>query len=214
MKRFAAVLLASLALAAHAGPPDAGMPKAPRKKSAAKRAPAAVTLTLESLDRYLQYRREADAATHSENQALLQRAHEGGTITYAQLQKMVQRDEALREKHGLSGSGFERLDQLVREVSEARFRPGSASAQAARESLEAQANGPSSTQRDMARRMLEQLNKDPDETAELKRVRELHGNAAVDLVLQREKELKELWDAKEAATARNQEVPAAPPRKP
>jgi hypothetical protein len=214
MKRFAAVLLASLALAAHASPPDAGTPKAPRKKSAAKRTPGPVTLTLETLDRYIQYRREADAATQSENEALIQKAEQGGTITYEQLRKMVQREEALREKHGLSGKGFETLDQLVRQVSDARFRTESATAKAARESLEAQASGPPGTQRDMARAMLAQLQKDPHAETDLQHERERYGHAAVELVLQREKQLKELWDAKEEAAAKTQALPPASPRKP
>lgn len=167
-----------------------------------KSAPAAtVSLTLETLDRYIQYRRESDAAEQADTAAMLQQAQQGSAITL-NLEKMSKRNEALRAKHGLPNEGFQYLDRLVRDISEARFKSESATARAALKQLEAQANGPASPERDMARAMMAFWKKDLQADPTLRKEREAYGDAAVDLVLQREKELKELWTAKDAAASR------------
>jgi hypothetical protein len=209
MKWIAAVVVGSLALSAHATPAEPGTPAAaPKKATPQARAPA---LTLETLDRYIQYRRESDAATQQASAGILQQAREGSTHLTFNLQKMKEQDDAIRAKHGLAGEDFRQLDQMVRDISEARFKAESATAKAALQRLEAQAAGPESPERDMARSLMAYWKKDMQVDPQLRKQREAYGSATVDLVLQREKELKELWVRKDAAAAEAFKSLGAPP---
>ena len=128
-------------------------------------------------------------------------AQDGLTVTF-NLQQMKQRDDAVRAKYGLAGEDFRQLDRMVRDISEARFKSESAATKAALQRLEAQAAGPESPERDMARALMAYWKKDMQVDPLLTKQREEYGSANVDLVLRREKELKQIWVRKDAATAR------------
>lgn len=202
MKWIAAVLLGSLTLSAHAAAPDAPTP-APKKTDRAA-APEASALTLEKLDRYIQYRREADAIMLRTTDAAVQqsRGRDGTSTLTINVNQLKQQDDAMRAKYGLAGEDFRPLDQMVRNISEARFKSESASAKAAIQSLEAKAAGPEGPDRDMARSLIAFWKKDLKVDPLLTKERAEYGSATVDLVLQREKELKEIWLLKDAAAAR------------
>jgi hypothetical protein len=108
----------------------------------------------------------------------------------------------VRAKYGLSGEDFSGLDRMVRDICDARFIANSAASKAMLERFQAQAAGPRSDERSMAQGMLTMLRKQMEEGPRLVRQRKDSGDANVDLVLRREKELKEIWVRKGAATAR------------
>lgn len=199
MKWIATVLVGSLALSAQASAPEASTPSTPPARAPSK---PVLPLTLELLDRYIQYRREADATVEQATAGVVRQAQDGSTTITFNLKEMKQRDEAVRAKYGLAGEDFTRLDRMVRDISEARFKSESATTKAAIRRLEAQAVGPESPERDMARAMLAFWKKDSRVDPLLRSEREEYGSENVDLVLQREKELKELWVRKDAAAAR------------
>jgi hypothetical protein len=225
MKRAAALLMGSLALSAFAGPSDEDVVKAMKKEQAERAARvAALKLTLETLDRYIQYRRESDAATHAVTDAVVQQAQDGkkaqggAAPVTLNLKQLQQRDEALRAKHGLTGVDFQTLDRMVRDISEARFKSESAATKAAIQAIRAKADGPEGPERDMSRQLIAYWEKNQQVDPNLTKERGEYGSANVDLVLQREKELKEIWARKDAAAARAfgalPGAAAAPPPKP
>lgn len=204
MKWTTAMLMGSLALSAHASAQEPGTPSAPPKQPAKQPAREAPALTLEKLDRYIQYRREADAALLRVTDSAVQKSQEkdGATTLTINVQQLKEQGDAVRAKHGLAGEDFRPLDQMVRNISEARFKSESAAVKAAIQGLEAKAAGPEGPDRDMARSLIAFWKKDLKVDPMLTKEREEYGSATVDLVLQREKELKEIWLLKDAATAR------------
>ncbi len=159
-------------------------------------------LTLETLDRYIQYRRESDPITRELSNAMLQQANGPGVNLMEELKKVKQADDTVRAKYGLSGEDFSPLDQMIRGICDSRFMPESAAMKVMFQRFEAQASGPKSLESDMAKGMLNMLRKQRAESEALPEQRERYGDATVHLVLTREKELKEIWVLKDAAAAK------------
>lgn len=161
-------------------------------------------LTLEVLDRYIQYRRESDALTQEASETMLRDATGPGpgVNLMERIKKMKEADDAVRAKHGLSGPDFSELDRMVRDICDSKFMAESAAMKVLKERFEAQAAGPQSPERDAGKLGLALLRHQLAESANLPKLREQYGDAAVDLVLSREKELKEIWARKDAASAK------------
>jgi hypothetical protein len=227
MKRVAAVLVGSLCLVASAEPPEASGPRAPPAKASPKppaRAPAKVSpkpagssyqLTPEALDRYLRYRAESDAAVLESANALVQPGA-GDPAAPREIRisfkEMYEADLKLREKHGLATEDFQQIDRMVRDVCEARFSSESATS---REMLRIHernaAEGTDEQLRAMSRAIAAMLRKQMEEQPGLDEQRSRYGDANVELLLRREKELKEIWTRKDAGAARMLEALSPPP---
>lgn len=217
MHRMAAVGFGFFCLVAGASTPTSGVQEERQAKTVntAREQPAPGSqVTLEKLDRYIQYRRESDPIILGMGESMLQESANKGGSLMSRLAEMKKLDEAVRAKYGLSGEDFTRLDRMVRDICEARFMPDSAANRAMLQRFQEQAAGPRSDERSMAQGMLAMLRKQMEEGPRLVRQRKDYGDATVDLVLRREKELKEIWVRKDAATARALEALNAPPPKP
>jgi hypothetical protein len=175
------------------GPPSAQKPSASGPK-----------LTLEILDRYIQYRRESDALNLEASEAML-RAATGpgpGINLMATVKQMKEADDAVRAKYGLSGPDFSELDRMIRDICDGKFMAESAAMKVMQQRFEAQAASPQSPERDVGKAGLALIRHQQAESAGLPNLREQYGDITVDLVLSREKDLKEIWARKDAAAAK------------
>jgi hypothetical protein len=175
------------------GPPPAQKPSASGPK-----------LTLEMLDRYIQYRRESDALTLEAGETMLREATGPGSgiNLMARVKQLKEADDAVRAKYGLSGPDFSELDRMVRDICDSKFMAESAAMKVMQQRFEAQAAGPQSPERDLGKAGLAMIRHQQAESAGLPKLREQYGDTTVDLVLSREKDLKEIWARKDAAAAK------------
>jgi hypothetical protein len=213
MRRLAALWVGGLCLAASAGTPEGSSLKAPAataspkqqaptSPSAPKEPGSRYTVTLENLDRYIRYRQESDAATIGATQAMAQADGESVNLM-SHLQKMRQIDQALREKHGFAGEDFQQLDRMVRDVSNSRFMPESAMFKATLKMNEQRAaEAPTKPEQDMAKAMAAFVRKQMETGPQLREQRAEYGDTNVNLILQRESALKELWLRADAEAAK------------
>lgn len=227
MRRVAAVLVGSLCLVASAEPPEASGPRAPSAKEnpkppsrpTAKEDPkpseSSYPLTLEVLDRYIRYRAESDAALLESTKALTQPGAGGSSapkeIRFS-IKGMYEADLKLREKHGLAAENFQQLDQMVRAVCDARFNSESAmNREMLRIHEKNAAEGTDEQMRAMSRAIAAMIRKQMAEAPGLDEQRSQYGAANVDLILRREKELKEIWVRKDAGAAQMFKALSPPP---
>ncbi len=220
MRRAVAVLVAGSCLVSSAGAPENSGPRAPASEESPKqqtRAPevaaepdeSSYQVTLEELDRYIRYRQESDAALIGSLNSSMR--VEGGEVRIS-IKELNEADQALREKHGLSRDGFQQLDRMVRDISEARFMRESAMAQAMLQMHEKSAAGsPEDPMAAMSKAMAALLRKQMTEGKELKAQRSQYGDVNVDTILRREKELKAIWARKDAEAARMLKSMSPPP---
>jgi hypothetical protein len=125
-----------------------------------------------------------------------------GVNLMERVKQIKEADDVVRAKFGLSGADFSPLDQMVRGICDSRFMPESAAMKVMIKRFETQASGPQSPERDLAKGMLNMLRKQLEKSVGLPQQREQYGDATVNLVLSREKELKEIWARKDAAAAK------------
>jgi hypothetical protein len=223
MRRLATLCVGGLCLTASAGTPEGIGPQAPATPASPKRqAPTATanskqqapvpaapkepgsryTVTLENLDRYIRYRQESDALMIGAMQAMTQEGSESGGFKVP-LKKMRETDLTVREKHGLGGEDFQQLDQMVRDVSNARFMPESATFKALVQMNEhSAATATTAQERDMAKAMAAMVRKQMETEPQLREQRAQYGDTNVDLILSRESALKALWLRTDAEAAK------------
>lgn len=208
MTRMLAVGVVVFSLVAGAEAPRGPEKSIPAKKKGpppAQEAPASgPKLTLEVLDRYIQYRRESDALTLEAGEAMVREASGPGpgVNMMERLKQIKDADDAVRAKHGLSEADFSSLDRMVRDICDSKFMAESVAFKVMKERFEAQAAGPQSPERDLGKVGLAMLRNQLADSGDLSKLRAQYGDAAVDLVLSREKELKEIWVAKDQAAAK------------
>jgi hypothetical protein len=161
-------------------------------------------LTLEMLDRYIQYLRESDSLTLEASETMLRDAAGPGPgiNLMARVKQMKEADDAVRAKYGLSGPDFSEFDRMVRDICDSKFMAESAAMKVMQQRFETQAAGPQSPERDLGKAGLALTRHQQAERAGLPKLREQYGDATVDLVLSREKELKEIWARKDADAAK------------
>jgi hypothetical protein len=189
-----------------APPLETGSAKRPQKADAAATpSEAPYQVTLEELDRYIRYRQESDAALISSMNTATQMAagNAQGEIRFS-LQEMYEADKTLREKHGLKNEGFQQLDRMVRDITEARFMPESAMTKAMLRIHDT--NATTLPKEDpvgaMSRAMAAMIRKQMEQGPGLSEQRSRYGDANVDTLLRREQELKAIWTRKDAAAAK------------
>lgn len=206
MRRMIAVGVGSLCLAASAGTPPskaAAQPgKGPSGVSVSAAPESGYSVTLEKLDQYIRYRQESDPRQQQALKQSLRQLQAGGSVDMmAQMRQLRVADLELREKHGLSEKDFLALDRMVRDICDARFMAESPMAKALVQRNEQNAAAATGEQAAMSRAMAKLTKKQMEEGPTLREQRMRYGDANVDTVLLREKELKQLWAAKEALAA-------------
>jgi len=198
MKRIVAMGMASLSLLANAEPVKAQTPTPTATEKASPGTRYTYKVTLEKLDLYLRLRTEVDAMTRKKTAEMLQQAREGKGDLMTWLKQGAEATDNLRKKVGLAQEDYDRLDPMVRDISMARFMPESVAMNNALKDHEenaAQLRGNAKqTSQAFAAILKNQMEKGPA----LKEQRQAYGDANVDLVLRREKELKELFLASDA----------------
>jgi hypothetical protein len=184
-------------------------------EQSSKSAEARFQVTLEVLDRYIRYRTESDAALVDSANAVTEPAPGDSSAPREiriSIKQMYEADLKVRAKYGLVGEDFTPLDRMVRDVCDARFRSESAALKAMLQSHEKNAaSGTDEQLRAMSQAMLGYLRKQMEVDPELRDQRTEYGDANVDMILRREKELKAIWVRKDAAAAKVfQALPASP----
>jgi hypothetical protein len=191
--------LVLLAAACHGRPvastPDGGAvaqrPPAP--------ADAGPVLSLSKLDAFLAYERalRADATPTASELRRLSRTLDAGSAAleqaYLGLKRRADRAQALRTGAGLSPTEVQTMEALTVEIAMARAGEGGAELAQALEELTAARDQLPADQRAGVDRTLERLRDEQARARSLADVRAHWGDGPVDLVLQRERAVLDLW---------------------
>lgn len=190
--------LAFLAAACHgravAPTPDGGIVAA--RPSVAP--DAGLVLTLSKVDTFLNYERaiRADAPSASELRRI-SRTLDAGTAAldeaYLGLRRRAERAQALRIDAGLSTGEVQALETLTVEIAMARAGEGGTELGQALEELTAARDQLPADQRAGVDRTIERLRAEQDRMRSLTDVRARWGDGPVNLVLQRERAVLDLW---------------------
>jgi hypothetical protein len=179
-------------------PPSAGIPVDAGPVAAA--APdAGLQLTLSKLDGFLAYERllRAEPAPSAREVRRLSQAADGGVRAleeaYAGLQRRTERAQALRVDAGLTPAEVQALESLTADVALARAGAGGPELEEALHALESAKDQLPAEQRAGVERTVARLRAQQERARSLSDVRTRWGDAAVDLVLAREKAVLELW---------------------
>ena len=188
-----------LAAACHGRPvtstPDAGAVATPT----AERPDAGVALTLGKLDAFLAYERalRSDGGPSAGELRRLSRTLDAGSAAleaaYAGLKRRTARAQALRADAGLTQGEVQTLEGLTAEVAMARAGEGGPEMAKALEELTAARDQLPADQRAGVDRTLERLRDEHERARTLSDVRAHWGDGPVDLVLQREPAVLDLW---------------------
>jgi len=160
---------------------------------------AGLTLTLPKLDAFLAYERalRSDAGPSAVELRRLSRTLDAGSAAleaaYAGLKRGADRAQVLRADAGLTQAEVQALESLTAEVAMARAGEGGAELTTALEELTAARDQLPADQRAGVERTLERLRDEQDRARTLSDVRAHWGDGPVDLVLQRERAVLELW---------------------
>jgi hypothetical protein len=175
--------------------PDAG------PVAAAPRGPAdaGLELTVAKLDAFLAYERllRGESAPSAREVRRLAQAADGGERAleeaYAGLQRRTERAQAVRADAGLTAVEVQALETLTAEVALARAGAGGPELEEALRALEAAKDQLPPEQRAGVERTVARLREQQERARSLSEVRARWGDAAVDVVLAREKAVLELW---------------------
>jgi hypothetical protein len=186
-------------MACRSHPVPSAVDAGPRPGVAAPARDAGVELTLAKLDAFLGYERALRAGQQPSTAELRRssRAVDGGAHAleeaYAGLRRQAERERALRADAGLSAAEVQALESLTGEVALARAGSGGREMAQALEELSAAKDQLPPDQRGAVERTLERLRAAEERSRTLSEVRATWGDGPVDLVLQREKAVLELW---------------------
>ena len=196
-RRWLSLLL--LTAACHGRPvgstPDAGGVAV----AAVERPDAGPSLTLAKLDAFLAYERalHSDGGPSAAELRRLSRTLDAGSAAleaaYLGLKRRADQAQALRADAGLTAGEVQALEGLTAEVAMARAGEGGAEMATALEELTAARDQLPADQRAGVDRTLERLRDEQERARTLSDVRAHWGDGPVDLVLQREKAVLELW---------------------
>jgi hypothetical protein len=201
MRRWVPVLLVAMACRSH--PVPSGADAGPRRETAASVRDAGVEFSLAKLDAFLGYERALRAGQPPSTAELRRasRAVDGGARAleeaYARLKRQAEREHALRADAGLTAAEVQALESLTAEVALARAGSGGREMAQALEELSAAKDQLPPDQRAAVERTLERLRSVEERSRTLSEVRAAWGDGPVDLVLQREKGVLELWSPSE-----------------
>ena len=175
--------------------PDAGpVAVAPRGP-----ADAGLELTVAKLDGFLAYERllRGESAPSAREVRRLAQAADGGERAleeaYAGLQRRTERAQAVRVDAGLTAAEVQALETLTAEVALARAGAGGPELEEALRALEAAKDQLPPEQRAGVERTVGRLREQQERARSLSEVRARWGDAAVDVVLAREKAVLDLW---------------------
>jgi len=190
-----------LATAACRKPParDAGVDAGQAAAAVAEPPDAGLELSLSKLDGFLAYERllrGEGAPSAREVRRLSQAADGGGRVleeAYEAMRRRTEKAEALRADAGLTRSEIQSLESLTTEVVLARAGSGGADLDEALRALEAAEERLPPAQRGGIHRTVERLRAQQERARTLSEVRGRWGDAAVDTVLEREREVLDLW---------------------
>jgi len=160
---------------------------------------AGLQLTLAKLDGFLAYERllRGEPAPSSREVRRLSQLADGGARAleeaYAGLRRRTERAQAVRADAGLTPGEVQALESLTAEVALARAGSGGPELEEALRSLEAAKDQLPADQRAGVERTVERLRAQQERARTLSEVRAKWGDAAVDVVLAREKAVLELW---------------------
>lgn len=155
--------------------------------------------TLAKLDAFLGYERALRAGQRPSTAELRKssRVGDGGTRAleeaYAGLKRQAERERALRADAGLTTAEVQALESLTAAVALARAGSGGREMSQALDELSAAKDQLPQEQRAAVERTLERLRAEEERSRTLTEVRATWGDAPVDLVLQRERAVLELW---------------------
>jgi hypothetical protein len=159
-----------------------------------------VEFTLAKLDAFLGYERALRAGQRPSTAELRKSARvvgDGGTRAveeaYTGLKRQAERERALRADAGLTTAEVQALETLTAEVALARAGSGGREMSQALDELSAAKDQLPQDQRAAVERTLERLRAEEERSRTLSEVRATWGDAPVDLVLQREPAVLELW---------------------
>jgi hypothetical protein len=197
------VTVALLVLAAGACRRSTPQPSAPDAGpvAATPRGPAdaGLELTVAKLDGFLAYERllRGESAPSAREVRRLSQAADGGERAleeaYAGLQRRTERAQAVRTDAGLTAAEVQALETLTAEVALARAGAGGPELEDALRALEAAKDQLPPEQRAGVERTVARLREQQERARSLSEVRARWGDAAVDVVLAREKAVLELW---------------------
>ena len=176
--------------------PDAGTVA---ERAAETAADAGLILTLPKLDAFLAYERalRADSPPSASDLRRISRTLDGGTVAldeaYAGLKRRADRAQAFRADAGLSPAEVQALEALTVEITMARAGEGGTELSRALEELTAARDQLPADQRAGVDRTIERMRAEQERARSLSDVRARWGNRPVDLVLQREGAVLDLW---------------------
>jgi hypothetical protein len=162
-------------------------------------ADAGLQLTASKVDGFLAYERllRGDGAPSAREVRRLSQAADGGARAleeaYAGLRRRTEQAQAVRADAGLTDAEVQALEALTAEVALARAGSGGAELDEALRSLEEAKDRLPAEQRAGVERTVARLRAQQDRARTLSEVRAKWGDAAVDMVLAREKAVLELW---------------------
>ncbi|HET9158549.1 MAG TPA: hypothetical protein VFN91_17870 [Myxococcaceae bacterium] len=160
---------------------------------------AGITLTVAKLDAFLAYERllRGEPSPSAREVRRLSQAADGGARAleeaYAGLRQRTERAQALRADAGLSVADVQAMETLTAEVALARASAGGPEMEEALRALEGAKDQLPAEQRAGVERTVKRLREQQDRARTLSDVRARWGDAAVDVVLAREKAVLELW---------------------
>lgn len=160
---------------------------------------AGLQLTLSKLDGFLAYERllRGDGAPSAREVRRLSQVADGGARAleeaYAGLRRRTEQAQAVRADAGLTDAEVQALEALTAELALARAGSGGPELDEAVRSLEESKDRLPAEQRAGVERTVARLRAQQERARTLSDVRAKWGNAAVDLVLVREKAVLELW---------------------
>jgi hypothetical protein len=160
---------------------------------------AGLQLSVAKLDGFLAYERllRGEPAPSSREVRRLSQAADGGARAleeaYAGLRRRTERAQAARVDAGLTQAEVQALETLTAEVALARAGSGGPEMEEALRSLEASKDQLPAEQRAGVERTVARLRAQQERARTLSEVRARWGDAAVDVVLAREKAVLELW---------------------
>jgi hypothetical protein len=197
MRRWVPLLLLATACRSRSVPSaaDAGSVR----EVAAPARDAGAEFTLAKLDAFLGYERALRAGQRPSTAELRKssRVGDGGTRAleeaYAGLKRQAERERALRADAGLTTAEVQALESLTAAVALARAGSGGREMSQALDELSAAKDQLPQEQRAAVERTLERLRAEEERSRTLTEVRATWGDAPVDLVLQRERAVLELW---------------------
>ena len=160
---------------------------------------AGLELTLSKLDGFLAYERllRGEGVPSTREVRRLSQAVDGGgralEEAYALMRRRTEEAEAVRADAGLSTAEIQSLETLTAEVALARAGAGRADLDEALRALDAAKEQLPPEQRASVQRTVERLRAQQERARTLYDVRARWGDAAVNLVLEREKPVLEIW---------------------